>query len=71
MTLQDVELYHTWRNDRGYMKSTSILDIYHIDETKEFVSQAILGSGSSRSYIIVKKESNNPVGITSLINIGL
>ncbi|MDU5080721.1 GNAT family protein [uncultured Tissierella sp.] len=70
MTLQDIELYHIWRNDIEVMKSTSLfLDIYHIDDTKEFVSQVILGSESSRSYIIVERESNKPVGITSLINI--
>lgn len=70
MTSEDIELYHSWRNDVEVMKSTSpFLDIYHIDETGEFVKQVILGSKSAKSYIIVEKEHNKPIGITSLINI--
>jgi len=70
MTLQDAKVYHTWRNDIEVMKSTSpFLDIYHVEETEGFVNHVILGSDSSRSYIIVEKESNKPIGITSLINI--
>ncbi|MBU5675319.1 GNAT family N-acetyltransferase [Alkaliphilus sp. MSJ-5] len=70
MTSEDVELYHTWRNDIEVMKSTApFLDNYHLEETTEFVNQVILGSQFSKSYIIVDKESNTPIGITSLINI--
>lgn len=70
MTSEDIEVYHRWRNDIEVMKSTApFLDIYHIEETEEFVNQVILGSQSSKSYIIVEKESNKPIGITSLTNI--
>jgi RimJ/RimL family protein N-acetyltransferase len=70
MTSEDIEIYHGWRNDIEVMKSTApFLDIYQIEETEEFVNQVILGSQSSKSYIIVEKESNKPIGITSLINI--
>jgi RimJ/RimL family protein N-acetyltransferase len=70
MTPEDIELYHGWRNDMDVMKSTSpFLDIYNFDETREFVNQVILGSHSTKSYIIVDKESSKPIGITSLINI--
>lgn len=70
MMSDDVELYHAWRNDIDVMKSTApFLDNYHLEETREFVNQVILGSQFSKSYIIVEKESNTPIGITSLINI--
>lgn len=70
MTVQDIEVYHKWRNDLEVMQSTApILDVYHIEETEEFVTQVILGSHSSKCYIIVDKESKKPIGITSLINI--
>jgi len=70
MTAQDTEIYHKWRNDIDVMQTTApLLDVYHIEETEEFVNQVILGSQSSKSYIIVEKESKKPIGITSLINI--
>jgi len=70
MTIDDAELYHDWRNDIEVMHSTSpFLDKYHIEETKDFVSHVILGSNTSKSYIIMDKESGMPIGITSLINI--
>lgn len=70
MTAEDTELYHSWRNDMEVMKSTSpTLDTYHLEETKNFVSQIILSSDSSKSYIILDKESGKPIGVTSLINI--
>src|SRR5690554_2899112 len=70
MTVQDIEVYHKWRNDLEVMQSTApMLDVYHIEETGEFVKQVMLGSHSSKCYIIVEKESKKPIGITSLINI--
>lgn len=70
MTAQDTEIYHKWRNDIDVMQTTApLLDVYHIEETEEFVQQVILGSQSSKSYIIVEKELKKPIGITSLINI--
>ncbi|GIN86115.1 acetyltransferase [Heyndrickxia sporothermodurans] len=70
MTSEDAEIYHVWRNDMEVMQSTNpYLDLYHLDETKEFVNHVILGSNTSKSYIIMDKESNTPIGITSLINI--
>lgn len=70
MTSDDTELYHSWRNDVEVMKSTStFLDIYHFEETRDFVNHVILGSQSSKSYIIIEKEFGKPIGITSLINV--
>jgi RimJ/RimL family protein N-acetyltransferase len=70
MTSEDTALYHQWRNDIEVMRSTSpLLDVYNIKETEEFVTNVILGSHSSRSYIIVEKKSEKPIGITSLINL--
>ncbi|ABW18808.1 GNAT family N-acetyltransferase [Alkaliphilus oremlandii] len=70
MTAQDTEIYHEWRNDLEVMQTTApFLDVYNIRETEEFVNQIILGSQFSKSYIIVEKESNKAIGITSLINI--
>ena len=70
MTVHDTEVYHKWRNDIEVMQSTApMLDVYHIEETEEFVKQVILGSHSSKCYMIVDKESKKPIGITSLINI--
>ncbi|TCS93456.1 GNAT family N-acetyltransferase [Hazenella coriacea] len=70
MTSADVELYHKWRNDMEVMQSTNpFLDLYDIEETKDFVNHVILGSNTSKSYMILDKESGTPIGITSLINI--
>ncbi|SCW28796.1 Protein N-acetyltransferase, RimJ/RimL family [Paenibacillus tianmuensis] len=69
-TADDAELYHAWRNDLEVMRSTSpSLDIYDLEETRQFVHQVILGSASSKSYILVDKTSATPFGITSLIHI--
>ena len=70
MTAQDAEIYHVWRNDLEVMQSTApLLDVYNIEDTEEFVTQTILASHSSKSYIIVDKESQKPIGITSLVHI--
>lgn len=70
MTPDDVELYHKWRNDIEVMKSTNpFLDVYSKEATKEFVNHVILASHNAKSYIIVEKESEMPIGVASLINI--
>lgn len=70
MTMNDAELYHTWRNDLEVMKSTSpCLDAYQLEETKDFVQHVILGSSSSKSYLILLKDTGRPIGIMSLIHI--
>ncbi|MCV4229868.1 GNAT family N-acetyltransferase [Virgibacillus sp. LDC1] len=70
MTLNDADLYHTWRNDLEVMQSTSpCLDAYQLEETKDFVQHVILGSSSSKSYLILLKETGRPIGIMSLIHI--
>ncbi len=70
MTKEDTELYHTWRNDMEVMHSTNpSLDVYPMEETKEFVEHVILGSNSAKSYIMIEKTNNIPIGIVSLINI--
>lgn len=69
MTAQDAEVYHKWRNDIDVMQTTApLLDVYTIEETEKFVNQIISGS-SSKSYIIVEKQSKKPIGVTSLIKI--
>ncbi|EGG38339.1 conserved domain protein [Paenibacillus sp. HGF5] len=70
MTMDDAELYHTWRNDLEVMQSTSpSLDTYQMEETKDFVQHVILGTPSSKSYLIQAKESGQPIGIMSLVGI--
>ena len=70
MTMEDTELYHKWRNDIEVMHSTSpSLDVYTLEATKEFVNHVILGSPTAKSYIMVEKEKEVPIGIASLINI--
>lgn len=68
--MEDVELYHKWRNDLEVMQTTSLnLDTYQIEETKDFVQHVILGSNSSKSYLILLKDTGKPIGIMSLIQI--
>lgn len=70
MTMDDAELYHTWRNDLDVMQSTSpSLDTYQMEETKDFVQHVILGTPSSKSYLIQAKETGQPIGIMSLVGI--
>ncbi|TCJ03573.1 GNAT family N-acetyltransferase [Cytobacillus praedii] len=70
MVSEDAELYHSWRNDMEVMVSTNpSLDLYTLQDTKEFVENVVLSSSSSKSYIIIEKELSKPIGITSLINI--
>ncbi len=53
-----------------FMHSTNpSLDVYPLEATKEFVDHVILGSHTAKSYIIVEKENEIPIGIVSLINI--
>lgn len=70
MVKEDADLYHTWRNDMEVMGYTNpFLDLHPVEETREFVEHVILGSDSSKSYIILEKQDDTPVGVTSLINI--
>ncbi|GGB59397.1 acetyltransferase [Lentibacillus populi] len=70
MTIEDADLYHTWRNDMEVMHSTNpSLDVYLIEETREFVDKVILGSPFAKSYIMIEKGDKRPIGIISLINI--
>ncbi len=67
LTLDDVELYHGWRNDTEVMKSTSPqLDLYSFEETQGFI-EMIASATNAKSYII--QDDGVDVGITSLINI--
>lgn len=69
MTMEDVERYHSWRNDVDVMMSTNpSLDLYTLPETKAFVEGVILNSNSSKSYIIQDKANEKAIGIMSLIN---
>ena len=70
MVESDIEKYHSWRNDLDVMKTTSpSLDLYSLEETRQFVENVILNSTSSKSYIIEEKEGNTAIGVTSLIHI--
>ncbi|QDX92496.1 N-acetyltransferase [Brevibacillus laterosporus] len=70
MTADDVTIYHTWRNDMEVMRTTNpAIDLCTLDNTQEFVNQVILGSSTSKSYMIIDKESETPIGIVSLIQI--
>jgi RimJ/RimL family protein N-acetyltransferase len=40
-----------------------------MEDTKEFVSQVILGSSAAKNYIMVKKSKEIPIGIVGLINL--
>lgn len=67
---EDIELYHSWRNDMDVMTSTNpFLDLYSLEDTRDFVENVILNSNLSKSYMIIEKENKVPIGITSLINI--
>ncbi|MBG9773944.1 GNAT family protein [Brevibacillus laterosporus] len=70
MTADDVTIYHTWRNDMEVMRTTNpSIDLCTLDSTQEFVNQVILGSSTSKSYMIIDKGSETPIGIVSLIQI--
>lgn len=70
MVREDIERYHSWRNNIDVMITTNpSLDLYSLEETREFVENVILNSNSSKSYIISENNSQVPIGITSLINI--
>lgn len=52
------------------MFSTSpSLDLYSYEDTKRFVENVLMNGTSSKSYIIVGKAQQIPIGITSLIHI--
>ncbi|GEL76239.1 GNAT family N-acetyltransferase [Tenuibacillus multivorans] len=70
MNEDDVELYHRWRNDMDVMTSTNgFLDVHSLSDTKEFVENVLLGSQSSKCYIIADRKTEKPIGITSLVHI--
>lgn len=70
MTEEDAAVYHTWRNDMEVMRTTNpSLDLVTFADTRQFVEQVILGSGTSKSYMILDKPSGRPIGITSLIGL--
>ena len=66
----DIDLYHSWRNNIDVMKTTSpFLDIYTLEDTKNFFKNVILNSQNSHGYIIVDKSREISIGIISLVNI--
>ncbi|MFF2158532.1 GNAT family N-acetyltransferase [Paenibacillus chitinolyticus] len=70
MTEEDAAVYHTWRNDMEVMRTTNpFLDLSTYAETRQFVEQVILGSDTSKSYMILDKPSGRAIGITSLIQL--
>lgn len=70
MTKEDTTLYHKWRNDLDVMHYTNpYLDVYPLEVTEAFINHVILGSETAKSYIILEKENETPIGILSLIQI--
>lgn len=70
MTEQDAQAYHSWRNDTRVMETTNPhMDVYAPEDTDAFVRSVILGSSSSKSYIIGDADTETPIGIMSLISI--
>lgn len=66
----DIDIYNQWRNDIEVMYYTSTdLDVYNIEETKNFVTEVILGSQLSKCYLVIERKNNKPIGVVSLINI--
>ncbi|MFB4168220.1 GNAT family N-acetyltransferase [Virgibacillus sp. JSM 102003] len=69
MSSEDASTYHRWRNDIEIMHfADSSLDVFTYADTEKFVKN-ITESNNSRIYMIEELEANNPIGITSLINI--
>ncbi len=67
MTREDTELYHTWRNDMEVMRFTNLI---HWNQREiDFVDQVTLGSPSAKSYIMLQKNIESPIGTVSLISI--
>ncbi|GEN46179.1 GNAT family N-acetyltransferase [Alkalibacillus haloalkaliphilus] len=67
--MEDTELYQSWRNDVDVMYSTNpSLDVYSYEDTRRFVENVLVNSNTSKSYIIVERNGETPIGITSLIN---
>ncbi len=61
MSLEDIPLYHAWRNDTSMMQSTSLsLDVYDIEETTQFVENIMLGQASAKTNIILCIPGNEP-----------
>lgn len=69
LSFKDYYTYHEWRNDSEVMKTTSSqLDLYTLEETEQFIL-AIASQPNAKGYMIEEKETNQTIGIISLINI--
>ncbi len=69
LSASDYTTYHDWRNDIEVMETTSPqLDIYTLEETEHYIS-AIVSQSTAKGYLIEYKETEQTVGIVSLINI--
>lgn len=69
LSANDYTTYHDWRNDMEVMETTSLnFDIYTLEETEQFIS-AIAAQSTAKGYLIEYKETEQTVGIVSLINI--
>ncbi|MFD2132238.1 GNAT family N-acetyltransferase [Pseudogracilibacillus auburnensis] len=69
LSANDYTTYHDWRNDIEVMETTSPqLDIYTLEETEQYIS-AIVSQSTAKGYLIEYKETEQTVGIVSLINI--
>ncbi len=69
LSANDYTTYHNWRNDIEVMETTSPqLDIYTLEETEQYIS-AIVSESTAKGYLIEYKETEQTVGIVSLINI--
>lgn len=65
----DSEIYFNWKNDYDVMKHTNPnFDLATREEVDGFIS-FIIGEPSSKGYMIVNRETQDVMGIVSLINI--
>src|SRR5690625_874993 len=69
MSIEDVAIYHKWRNDIEVMQFTNpSLDVFTYTDTEKFVN-SIIESHNSKGYMIEEVKTGKPIGVTSLINI--
>src|SRR5690625_1785728 len=69
MSIEDVSIYHKWRNDIEVMQFTNpSLDIFTYADTEKFIN-SIIESHNSKGYMIEEVKTGKPIGVTSLINI--
>ena len=63
VTINDLERYHSWRNDVEVMTSTSLsLDVYTKEETRDFFENIILNGVNSKAILSKKLHPTHQLG---------